>query len=307
MNLQFKFAPATTRVVAGRKPGENALAMDRSALRHGPFAYPPDKDPGIAPPSESGDDDGSVSHGESEGRPSPSLHKLEMRAQDAKVGKDGGDCDGVVEDWEEDGNSIEGPPDLVSSSGEEDDKDDQHQNLDNFDDDRSATSLKNIGAFITRFEEMEKEIKELRAAASSSKESRPGSVKDFLQQDRNRSPKKLKLSKSSRAAEFYPQQSREIVVPASDSDNDSTTTDSVRTPRKKLLEPWKRVFVCKHSEHHQADIDAMITAALQDSIQQAGPISGQRKNATDKGSFRLTHVSNSFSLFSLHFPSFCCI
>jgi hypothetical protein len=228
-------------VVAGRKPGENALAMDRSALRHYPFAYPPDKDPGIAPPSESGDDDGSVSHCDSEGSPSTSL---EMRGKDAKVGKDVGDSEGCDEDWEEDDNSIEGPPDLVSSSGEEDDKDDQHQNLDNFDDDRSATSLKNIGAFITRFEEMEKEIKELRAAASSSKESRPGSVKDFLQQDRNRSPKKLKLSKSSRAAEFYPQQSREIVVPASDSDNDSTTTDSVRTPRKKLLEPWTRVCVC---------------------------------------------------------------
>ena len=37
LNLQFKFAPATTRVVAGRKPGENALAMDRSARRHDPF------------------------------------------------------------------------------------------------------------------------------------------------------------------------------------------------------------------------------------------------------------------------------
>ena len=99
MNLQFKFAPATTRVVAGRKPGENALAMDRSALRHCPFAYPPDEDPGIAPPSESGDDNGSVSHGESdEGRPSPSLYKMEMRGKDAKVDKDGGDCEGEDED-----------------------------------------------------------------------------------------------------------------------------------------------------------------------------------------------------------------
>ena len=97
-----KFAPATTRVVAGRKPGENALAMDRSALRHGPFAYPPDKDPGIAPPSESGDDDGSVSHGESDGRPSPSLYKMEMRGKDAKVCKDGCNSEGADEDCEED-------------------------------------------------------------------------------------------------------------------------------------------------------------------------------------------------------------
>ena len=101
MNLQFKFTPATTRVVAGRKPGENALAMDRSARRPNPdpFSYPPDEDPGIDPPATSGDDDGSVSHGESdEGRPSPSLYKMEMRGKDAKVDKDGGDCEGEDED-----------------------------------------------------------------------------------------------------------------------------------------------------------------------------------------------------------------
>ena len=237
MNLQFKFAPTTTRGVAGRKPGEIALAMDRSARRPNPdpFAFPPDKDPGIDPPSTSGDDDdGSVSHGDSEGRPSPSLHKMEMLAQDAKVDKDGGDLDGVVEDWEDGGDSNEDPPDLASSSGEEDDKDDQHQNLDNFDDDRSAASLKNIADFMAGFQEMEKEIKELRAAASSSKEPRPGSAKDFLQQDRDLSPKKLKLSKSSRAAEFYPPQSHKTLVAATDSDNESMTTDSVRTLRKKI-------------------------------------------------------------------------
>ena len=156
MNLQFKFSPTTTRVVAGRKPGENALAMDRSARRPNPdpFAFPPDKDPAIDPPSTSGDDDdSSVSHGESEGRPSPRLHKLEMLAQDAKVYKDGGDLDGVVEDWEDGGDSNEDPPDLASSSGEEDDKDDQHQNLESFDDERSAASLKSNAAFMYRFEE----------------------------------------------------------------------------------------------------------------------------------------------------------
>ena len=84
---------------------------------------------------------GRVSHGESEGRPtrpSPSLYKTEMRDKDAKAGKDGSNYDEVVEDWEEhDTNSSEVPPDMVSLTGHYDDRDGQHQNLENFDAARS--------------------------------------------------------------------------------------------------------------------------------------------------------------------------
>ena len=58
MNLQFKFAPATTRVVAGRKPGENALAMDRSARLKDAFAFPADSVVSDAQPSELDDFNG---------------------------------------------------------------------------------------------------------------------------------------------------------------------------------------------------------------------------------------------------------
>jgi hypothetical protein len=154
---------------------------------------------------------------------------------------------------------------------------------------------------MNRFEEMEKVIKELKAAASSSKDSRPGSVIDFLQQDRN--AKKLKLSSSSLSDDFYPLQSKEILVAASNFDNDSIATDLLRTQRKQLLAPWIRILVCKHSEHSQKQIKKLIAAALTDSMHHAGPISGQLINASDIGSFKLTHISNSFSLCSLHFPN----
>ena len=51
--LQFKFAPATTRAVAGRKPGENAFAMGSSArLSKDSFAFPSDSVVSDAQPSE---------------------------------------------------------------------------------------------------------------------------------------------------------------------------------------------------------------------------------------------------------------
>ena len=52
MNLQFKFAPYTTRVVAGRKPGENAFAMGSSARLKDAFAFPSDSVVNDAQPSE---------------------------------------------------------------------------------------------------------------------------------------------------------------------------------------------------------------------------------------------------------------
>ena len=52
LNLQFKFAPATTRVVAGRKPGENALAMGSSARLKDAVAFPSDSVVSDAQPSE---------------------------------------------------------------------------------------------------------------------------------------------------------------------------------------------------------------------------------------------------------------
>ena len=50
--LQFKFAPATTRVVAGRKPGENAFAMGSSARLKDAFSFPSDSVVNDAQPSE---------------------------------------------------------------------------------------------------------------------------------------------------------------------------------------------------------------------------------------------------------------
>ena len=52
LNLQFKFAPATTRVVAGRKPGENAFAMGSSARLKDAFSFPLDSVVNDAQPSE---------------------------------------------------------------------------------------------------------------------------------------------------------------------------------------------------------------------------------------------------------------
>ena len=50
--LQFKFAPATTRAVAGRKPGESAVAMGRSARLKDAIAFPLDSVVSDAQPSE---------------------------------------------------------------------------------------------------------------------------------------------------------------------------------------------------------------------------------------------------------------
>ena len=50
--LQFKFAPATTRAVAGRKPGENALAMGSSARLKDAVDFPSDSVVSDAQPSE---------------------------------------------------------------------------------------------------------------------------------------------------------------------------------------------------------------------------------------------------------------
>ena len=65
--LQFKFAPVTTRAVAGCKPGENALAMDRSARLKDAFAFPSDTVVSDAQPSELDDFNGTYSNADFEG------------------------------------------------------------------------------------------------------------------------------------------------------------------------------------------------------------------------------------------------
>jgi len=65
--LQFKFAPATTRAVAGRKPGENALAMDRSPRLKYAFAFPSDSVVSDAQLSELDDFNGTHSNADFEG------------------------------------------------------------------------------------------------------------------------------------------------------------------------------------------------------------------------------------------------
>ena len=65
--LQFKFAPATTRAVAGRRPGENALAMDRSARLKDAVAFPSDSVVRDAQPAELDDFNGTHSNADFEG------------------------------------------------------------------------------------------------------------------------------------------------------------------------------------------------------------------------------------------------
>ena len=65
--LQFKFAPATTRAVAGRKPGENALAMSSSARLKDAFAFPSDSVVSDAQPTELDDFNGTHSNADFEG------------------------------------------------------------------------------------------------------------------------------------------------------------------------------------------------------------------------------------------------
>ena len=65
--LQFKFAAATTRAVAGRKPGENALAMGSSARLKDAVAFPSDSVVSDAQPSELDDFNGTHSHADFEG------------------------------------------------------------------------------------------------------------------------------------------------------------------------------------------------------------------------------------------------
>ena len=65
--MQFKFAPATTRAVAGRKPGENTLAMDCSARLQDAFAFPLDSVVSDAQPSELDDFNGTHNNADFEG------------------------------------------------------------------------------------------------------------------------------------------------------------------------------------------------------------------------------------------------
>ena len=65
--LQFKVAPATTRAVAGRKPGENALAMGSIARLEDAVAFPLDSVVSDAQQSEMDDFNGTHSNADFEG------------------------------------------------------------------------------------------------------------------------------------------------------------------------------------------------------------------------------------------------
>jgi hypothetical protein len=238
---------------------------------------------------------------------SPSLLKKEMLARENDY--DDEDSLSVFPDTES-----EGPPDLSSSSGddEQDNQDRQdfiRESAELFESDGHKKSRQRLadfskGELLERIMQLEKEEQ-----AQKSRYARPGSVRSFqsdIEEDkaardllRDRSTSRKRAFRAAHS----PQQHKPShnSASASDSDKESTTTDSTRSTTRKLTNfPWIPVKRFSHREFSQENIRKLLEQEAERLMLLAGDYTAKKPLETDLGPFKRSHKV----CFAHHFPNF---
>ena len=259
-----------------------AVQMDRHSSQHG----------------NSSDDDAE------EADFSPSLHKKEMLERDFDCDDDD---DGAFSDAES-----EGPPDLASSSGD-DEQDDQDrsdfikESTELFESDADKKSRKRLadftkGELLQRLMQLEKEEQ-----AQKFRDARPGSVKSFEREHKEEMASRdlLREQSTSRKHLFRaaisppPRKPSYNSASASDSDMGSTATDSTRSTRKRTNFPWIAVKRFSHKDMKQTEITQLLSHEAARLMDIAGNYISKKSLDTDLGPFKRTHEVCCMSAYSV--------
>ena len=217
------------------------------------------------------------------------------------------------DEWALSATESERPPDLASSSDDEQDDQDRRDFIresdELFESDADKRSRKRLadftkGELLQRLMQLEKEEQ-----AQKFRDARPGSVKSFerehkeemaskdLLQDRSISRKRL-----FRAAISPPPPQRKSSynsASASDSDRESTATDSTRSTRKRLNFPWVPVKRFSYKDFKPNDIATLLTQEAARLMDIAGNYIAKKSLDTDLGPFKRTHEVCCMSAYSV--------
>ena len=186
----------------------------------------------------------------------------------------------------------DGPPDLASSSGDEDEPAPQRKlkhkstpDFSSFGAEELAVQFKAMSKRMKVLERQEQEKKQQQKKMSRSREV----ARDSLSPDSTpRKARKLAIKKPKHAAQVTESYESDYEY----DDDMSEQTSSQRTPRPKFQKEWKLIGVKKNSDSTPADIHRWLTETAEAEMNKCGEHSLFRCKQDDLGPFKRAHVSS---------------